>query len=295
MCSYPSLMRASSIVNFPEKLKTMDFFPQYFNKHGYDMSFYYGGDVNFYNTRMLLILSGIKDFVSKSDFPISQHTQKWGVPDEHLYKRMYDDLTKAKQPFFSMVYNISSHAPFDVPDNYKKIKGMMRGDMYCNSVAYADSCLGVFINDLKKTNFWDNTLVVITPDHASLEPGPTSYVDLATFKVPLILMGGAVDTAFTVDRYVQQTDISSTIIQQMGWQVQSSYFSRNLFGDENYAFFNNVDGWGYVSPEIGFYIDVETEKQTYYYGEDYAKKDSVEHFAKAYVQYLHNDFRTRQR
>ncbi len=293
MCAYPGLIKASAVLNFPEKLKSMDFFPQYFKTHGYDLSFYYGGDVNFYNTRMLLMLSGMNRIVSKEDYPIAQHEQKWGVPDEVLYNRMYEDLMKNQQPFLSMVYNISSHEPYDVPARYNRIKGLSSTDKYCNSVAYADSCLGDFINKLKKTDFWANTLVVITPDHASLEPGPTTLQDLATFKVPLILIGGAVDTVMLVDKYAQQTDIASTIIQQLGWTPKPSYFSRNLFGNENYAFFNNIDGWGYASPEFGFYMDVESKKQTYYYGEDYAKKDSVEHFAEAYTQFLHNDFMKR--
>lgn len=290
LCAYPALIKASAIMNFPDKLKNADFMPQYFKKHQYDMSFYYGGDVNFYNTRMLLIQSGVNHIVSKEDYPLSAAKQKWGVPDELLYQRMFNDLQKSKKPFLSMVYNISSHEPFDIPNKYKKIKGEDAASLYCNSVAYGDSCLGDFIAKLKKSPMWNNTLVIITSDHAILQPGPTGLEDLESFRIPLIWMGGVIDTSFVVEHPVMQSDVSATLVQQMGWKPKPSYFSRNMFGKEDYALFHNIDGWGFVSPQCAYYENVESNQSKFFYGADYAKKDSLLHFAKAYTQHLHNDF-----
>ena len=165
--SYPSLIKASSIILFPEKMKKLSYLPDYFRKKGYDLSFYYGGDVNFYNTRILLTQSGVDKIISRTDFPLQVATmQKWGVPDGYLYQRMFDDLQKMKQPFFSMVYTVSSHEPFDL-SFYNRIKDKSYSGKYCNSASYADSCLGNFIDRLKDSPLWKNTLVVITADHAT--------------------------------------------------------------------------------------------------------------------------------
>ncbi len=87
LASYPSLMKASSVLLFPEKMKKLNYLPGYFKQKGYNLSFYYGGDVNFYNTSMLLTQSGVEDIVSRTDFPVHIATmQKWGVPDEYLYQ-----------------------------------------------------------------------------------------------------------------------------------------------------------------------------------------------------------------
>jgi phosphoglycerol transferase MdoB-like AlkP superfamily enzyme len=288
--SYPALIKASSILYYPEKMNKLDYFPQQFKRHGYNISFYYGGDVNFYNTRMLLMQAGADEIVSRNDFPLHVSTlQKWGVPDQYLYRQMFDDLQKMHQPFLSMVYTISSHEPFDIPD-YKKFSGNSFTEQYCNSIAYADSCLGDFIDQLKKSPLWKNTMVVITSDHASLEPGPTSLNDPASYRIPLLCIGGVIDTAFVTEHIAMQTDIGSTLIQQMGWKPTPSYFSKNIFGSKQYAFFLRDEGWGFLSPETGFFMNLESEKQELFYERPGAKKDSLAAFSKSFIQFLHDDF-----
>jgi|WetSurMetagenome_2_1015567.scaffolds.fasta_scaffold00159_16 phosphoglycerol transferase MdoB-like AlkP superfamily enzyme len=293
LASYPALIKASSIILYPEKMKKLSFLPDFFRKKGYNLSFYYGGDVNFYNTSIILVQSGVKNIVSRTDFPLQIATkQKWGVPDQYLYQRAFEDMEKMKQPFFSMVYNISSHEPFDVP-GFSRIKGKSASDMYCNSVAYADSCLGIFVNNLKRSPLWKNTLVIISADHTSLKPGPTTFRDTATYKIPMLWLGGVVDTTFVCNKLAMQTDLGPTLIQQLGWTPEPSYFSKNMFGSKNYAFFLHNEGWGFVSKETGFFIDLQAHKQEYYYGENNPKRDSLVTFAKSFVQYLHTDFQNK--
>jgi phosphoglycerol transferase MdoB-like AlkP superfamily enzyme len=288
--SYPALIKASSILYFPEKMKKLDFFPQHFKQQGYHFSFYYGGDVNSYNTRILLMQSGVDKIVSRIDFPLKISTQQnWGVPDQYLFKRMFDDLQKMQQPFLSMAYTISSHEPFDIP-SFKRIEGNSVTAQYCNSIAYADSCLGRFIDQLKSSPLWGNTLVIITSDHASLEPGPTTYDDPASYRIPLLWIGGVIDTAFVVNNIAMQTDLSSTLIQQMGWETTPSYFSKNIFGSKQYAFFIRDEGWGFVSPETGFFMNLESTKQQFYYGENNPASDSLTAFSKSFIQFLHSSF-----
>ncbi len=205
-------------------------------------------------------------------------------------RRMNDDLQKMKQPFFSMVYNISSHEPFDIPDNFHRITDKSNSGKYCNSIAYADSCLGHFIDQLKNSTLWENTLVIITADHAALEPGPTTYEDPASYRIPLLWIGGVVDTSFVCGNICMQTDLSSTLIQQLGWEPDASFFSKNIFSSRQYAFYLRDEGWGFLSPETGFFMNLESGKQSFFYGEDDPSTDSLTIFSKSFVQFLHNDF-----
>lgn len=290
LASYPALIKASSIIFFPDKMKKLHYLPNYFKNKGYDLSFYYGGDVNFYNTRMLLIQSGVEEIISKNDFPHQiSSLQNWGVPDQYLYQRMYDDLLTKKQPFLSMVYNISSHEPFDIPE-FNRIKDNSSSGKYCNSVAYSDSCLGNFIDQLKASPLWENTLVIITSDHTTSEPGHTALDDTASYRIPLLWFGGVIDTAFVSPNIAMQTDLSTTLIQQLGWEPEPSFFSKNIFGSRQYAFFIRDAGWGFLSPETGFFMNLESGKRKFYYGEGYAGLDSLTRFSESYVQYLHSDF-----
>lgn len=284
----PSDMSRTTVLAFPDKMSKLDYFPKYFADHGYNMSFYYGGDVNFYNTRAVMIQSGINKIISKSDFPFELALmQKWGVPDEYLYARMFDDLKQEKEPFFSMVYNISSHEPFDIP-NYNKFPGAGKEDHYLNVAAYADSCLGVFIDSLRQTPIWDHTLVVITADHTSLEPGPTNITEPATYRIPLILLGGVVKDAFISDRIGNHNDLAPMLVKQLGWEHKPDLLSKDFLVDDSYAFYFQGEGWGFMSPDMGWFMNTNTRKQDFIYNYAPEKVDSVMNFAKAYVQYLHD-------
>lgn len=292
LAGYPALIKASSILGFPNKMRSLDYLPAYFARRGYDMSFYYGGDVNFYNMNIMMIQGGVKKIVARPDFPIHQATmQKWGVPDEYLYGRLSMDVKKMRQPFFTMVYNISSHEPFDIPQHFNRVKGQSSSDRYCNSVAYTDSCLGVFIDNLRKSPLWKNTLVIITSDHTSLLPEPQSDIESpASYKIPMIWIGGVVKKKEMRTNICSQTDLSATLVQQMGWKFKSTYFSKNMFGTHEYAFFFDGEGWGILSPNMGYFQNIDTKKKRMFWQQGVAENDSVNHFAQAFTQFLHDDF-----
>lgn len=285
---YPSDMRRTTALSFPNKLSKLDYLPRYFADEGYHMSFYYGGDVNFYNTRAVMLESGITKIVAKENFPLELGLkQKWGVPDEYLYARLFEDLKKEQQPFFSMVYNISSHEPYDIED-YHRFTGSSVEQKYLNVASYADSCLGVFIDSLRQTDIWKNTLVIITADHTSLQPGPSSIIEPATYNIPLIMIGGVVPENLVIERFGNQNDLGPMLLKQLGRKHKPDLLSKDFLVDGSYAFYFRQEGWGFVSPDMSWFYNVNTRMQDFFYNYTPAKTDSVEHFAKAYVQYLHN-------
>lgn len=217
--------------------------------------------------------------------------QKWGVPDEYLYRRAYEDIKKSKKPFLKIIYNISSHEPFDLPHNYEKIKGSDEVSRYCNAICYADSCLGEFFDSVKTTSQWKNTVVIITSDHTNIKALPhTSIENPKSFNIPLLWFGGAIDTSFVCNNYCMQTDLSTSILQQFGFGKRPYKFSKNVFGKRQYALYHCDQVWGFANPDIKVSYILATGKKKFYKGENYAKRDSLIHFAEGFTQYLHNDF-----
>ncbi len=286
---HPSDMTNTTPLSFPEKLHKLNYLPRYFADDGYQMSFYYGGDVNFYNTRAVMLNSGINNIIAKEDFPLELGLiQKWGVPDEYLYQRAFQDLKAEKQPFFSMIYNISSHEPFDV-EGSQKFPGSDMESKYLNAAAYADSCLGIFIDSLRNTPLWNNTLVVITSDHTSLWPGPSNITEPSTYRVPLILLGGVIKEHQLIERFGNHNDFGPMLLKQLGRTPKEDVLSKDFLVDGNYAFYFRQEGWAYLSPEMAWFYNTDTQMQDVFYNTVPEKTDSVMRFAQAYVQFLHSN------
>ncbi|MGE5395640.1 MAG: LTA synthase family protein [Candidatus Saccharibacteria bacterium] len=282
---YPSLL-STSIMVYPEKSNTLTLLPEYFNRKNYNTSFYYGGDINFYNLKTFVLQGKYKKLVTKSDFPSELGSMsKWGVPDGYIFKKAAEDLKTEQEPFMKTIYTISSHPPFDVP--FSKIKGSGNREMYLNAVAYTDSCLGEFVKALRQSPVWNNTLLIVTADHGTNQPGPTDITDPASYRIPLIWSGGVVDSLRRIETITQQVDLGTTLIHQLGWKTDHSPFTKDFFTLHPYAFFMHDSGWGYVLPQGCFYFDLNTNQFTTKEGTDQSVDWS---FAKSYMQVLHDDF-----
>ena len=281
---YPSLL-STSIMVYPEKSRSLTLLPEYFNRKNYHTSFYYGGDINFYNLKTFVLQSNCSQIITKADFPANLgRMSKWGVPDGYVFERALEDLKTEKEPFMKTIYTISSHPPFDVP--YSKIDGNSNEKKYLNSVAYADSCLGKFIDEFRKSPLWKNTLFIVTSDHGNMEPGPTDITDPASYRIPLIWSGGVVDSVQRIETITQQIDFGTTLIHQLGWETDPSKFSKDFFTSSPYAFYMHDGGWVYVVPEGCFRFDQDRKS----FSPNPEEKPVNLQFPKAYMQVLHDDF-----
>jgi phosphoglycerol transferase MdoB-like AlkP superfamily enzyme len=282
---YPSLL-STSIMVYPEKARSLTLLPEYFNRHNYNTSFYYGGDINFYNLKTFVLQSNCGKITTKADFPAKLgRMTKWGVPDGYIFEKALEDLKSEKEPFMKTIYTVSSHPPYDVP--FSKIKGSSNEAKYLNSVAYTDSCLGVFIDGFRKSPLWGNTLLIVTADHGTLPPGPTDITETASYRIPLIWAGGVVDSLQRIETITQQVDFGVSLVHQLGWEADSSKFAKDFFTSHPFAFYMLDSGWGYVTPEGEHYFDQNVR--------DFVRKPKLKtsddlQFPKAYMQVLHDDF-----
>jgi phosphoglycerol transferase MdoB-like AlkP superfamily enzyme len=282
---YPSLL-STSIMVYPEKARSLTLLPEYFNRHNYNTSFYYGGDINFYNLKTFVLQSNCGKITTKANFPSELgRMSKWGVPDGYVFSKALEDLKSEQEPFMKTIYTVSSHPPYDVP--YSRIKGSSNEAKYLNSVAYTDSCLGAFIDGFRKSPLWNNTLLIITADHGHMEPGPTDITDPASYRIPLIWSGGVVDSLQRIETITQQVDFGTSLVHQLGWEADSSIFAKDFFTSRPFAFYMLDSGWGYVTSEGEYYFDQNIH--------DFALKPNQKTLndkqsPKAYMQVLHDDF-----
>lgn len=255
LSGYPA-QPTTSIMKYPRKTQFLPSIPKSLKEAGYNLQYYYGGDADFTNMRSYLISMGISDIISDKDFPLKDRLSKWGAHDHIVFNRMISDLRgKQQEPFMKILQTSSSHEPYDVP--FHRLS-----HPYLNSVAYADSCLGSFISQLKQTKWWDNSIVVLVPDHARRYPDDLSDFSVNRYKIPLIIIGGAVKSPMRIETYASQMDIAATLLNQVDLPHKEFRFSKNILNSASphFAYFAFPNAFGMLTPENEVVFNCESGK-----------------------------------
>lgn len=243
---------------------------------GYRTAYYYGGDINFTNQLAYLRSAGIDTIVSDVDFPISQRVSKWGVADGPLLDRVLADEAARddRSPRFTAIQTSSSHEPFDVAPFSR------HDNPAANAFAYADSCVGAFVDSLAASPRWGRTLVVMVPDHYGCYP--TGLDERSRHHIPLILTGGALATKGIIDTPGAQSDIAATLLSALGLDSGAFPFSRDILADPAPALSL------FSEPDFAAAITADGTMSRLSLAADSAPTDSSSRLIEAYLQHLYS-------
>jgi len=282
---YPSHPTVA-ILKHPKKTESLPSIPKSLKLAGYEnQSMYYGGDIKFANMRSFLVgACGITDIVSDKDFPVKERLTKWGVPDKPLFDRVYGDIMKKlpeilSEPSLNVVLTLSSHEPFDVP-----VKTF--NEPFLNSVNYTDKCLGDFISNLRKTDLWDNTLIILLADHAmqGYPQGADNYEQIR-YKIPMIWIGGAVKQPHVVSDYGSQNDLAATLLSQLKIDYSDFKFSKDMFNPQGskFSFYSYVNGFCMMDTLSKYVYDNNLDKTLEQTGNPDMEKQAKSFFQMMYI------------
>lgn len=222
LSGYPAFP-VTSIMKVPEKSRKMPSIAHSLGQVGYQNTFYYGGDINFTNMRSYVLGTGYDRLLWKSDFSIEeQNTCQWGVRDDIMFDTLLADIQKEQndKPWMKTFLTLSSHEPWDVPTK------VLDDEVY-NAFNYLDQCIGRFIDALRKTPAWSNTLVIILPDHGYRYKGIDEATRLYN-HIPMLWVGGVVKQPVVIDRLCNQSDLAATLLGQLGISHDDFTFSRDV-------------------------------------------------------------------
>ena len=287
LAGYPSLP-GSSPLKYQKLTEKLAFIPDKLNAEGYTSEFYYGGTLEFANYRSFLVQAGFDKMVSDKDFPAADLKSKWGAFDHVVFDRFLADTPDSDSNFFKTILTLTSHEPFETPVE-PVFKGNDDETKFMNSLHYTDGAIGKFIKEAKTRKWWNNTLVVIIADHGSRMPGNSDIFDKARFHIPMIWLGGALNTKDTIiENLASQTDLAATLLAQLQINADDFKFSKNIIssGYVAYSFFTFNNGFGFQKP--GKLLLYNTITNTLSGSEQSA--DSTDGMqGKAYLQYLYQD------
>ncbi|MCQ2213319.1 MAG: sulfatase-like hydrolase/transferase [Bacteroidaceae bacterium] len=283
-------MPTASLMKIPKKCENLPALPRTLRSAGYLTDFWYGGDITFTNMNGYMLQAGFQSTVSDVDFSVSDRSySKWGVRDDVLLNRLADDLCNrsnngqyTSHPYFTAVLTLSSHEPWEVPE--RRLDEMKR-----NAFAYTDECIGRLIDRLKRSDQWDNLLIIISSDHGIRVDETDALTDPSFCHIPLVFTGGAAIGFKHIDTIMSQSDIAATLLAQLGLPHDDFIFSRNVLArgyNRPFAFHTSSDYVMYIDTTGVTTFDHNVSKTVYSEGEGNDKREGK---AKTILQALYEE------
>lgn len=243
--------------------------PRLLRQEGYIADTFHVNAVKFWDRIKLYPALGFDHYYDKP-FYENDHFNDFGPSDEQLYKvgmEKIRDIAKQNKSFYTQFVTVSSHHPFKVPDDRKRMtlpesfNNTQLGD-YLTSLNYTDYALGTFIEQLKEEGLWDDTVMVIYGDHFGLQPqdNDPAWVQsqlgipydsrVSRFNVPLIIYVPGEKEGKVVDQVGGQLDILPTVANLLGIKLEEERFV--AFGQDLLNIDRNVLGMRYYLPTGSF-------------------------------------------
>lgn len=175
--------------------------PNIFKRMGYSTLASHPDKGSYWNWLISLKSMGYDECLDSSDYDTSEKINL-GVSDKSYLNQFVDKVKELKSPFMAYTITLTSHTPFDLPENEislnvpETLKGSKLGGYY-ECINYTDKYIGEFLKRLDEEGILDNTVVVMYGDHEgvhkfyddevsamkNLEP----WMEKNNKKVPLII------------------------------------------------------------------------------------------------------------
>ena len=294
LSAFPS-QAINSIIKLNNKQEKLPAISSALKNNGYQTSFYYGGQSEFFNIKSYLLSHGYDRMIDKSNFE-DKNLSSWGVFDHLVFKKNVSDLDSEKQPFFSTILTLSNHEPFQLPGK-AHYSGSGVENKFRSTAYYTDQSLGDYINEAQNKAWYKNTVFVIVADHGHRLPRNSyeSY-DPGRFRIPLLFFGDALKPEFrgrVIEKTGNQTDIAATLLNQLGVLHGQFKWSRDLLkaGQPGFSFFSWDNGFGFATKEQTISFDNVSQKIIFRKDPAYLKADSTStRYGKAYMQEVYQTF-----
>ncbi|MCK5883645.1 MAG: sulfatase-like hydrolase/transferase [Bacteriovoracaceae bacterium] len=172
---------------------------------------------------------GFSDYYGKEDYPrkhdMESPSNGW---DDEMYDYLLGKYEKMTTPFFSFVFTGTTHIPYLVPEKkYEKYPHNPKTmDGFHNTLTFADSKLGEYMDSLKKFSWYDDTLFVFVADHTLHR---ATYGKVA--KIPLVLYSPKYLMPQKLNTLGSQVDIIPTLFHMLHVDTPYSGIGKSLFGE----------------------------------------------------------------
>lgn len=233
-----------------------------FYENDYYTSYMHGNVGTFWNRENVYSRLNIQDLNFIDKFDDTSEMISGYLADELLYKQAVEKIKKYNNPYISFIVAASSHTGFDLPgiqNKYEKIsidvgeyKDTYFGN-YLEAVNYADYAFGIFIDELKKADLYEDTAIIVFGDHNGIGMYDEEFIkflhqnnsDINEINITLaysrVLCGMKIPGAeknLKIDKVANKLDLKPTIAYLCNMEDGFS-LGTNIFASKDFVCLNN--------------------------------------------------------
>ena len=231
--------------------RSYDALPRVLRAHGYVALAMHGDRAGFWNRAHMYPALGFERFVSKKDYEVDE-VFGLGLSDGSFFRQSLAMLEAQERPFYAFLVTLSSHYPFGFPE-LLKAADFDQGDeaegailrSYLAAIHYFDREFGKFIDGLKRSDLYEESVIIVYGDHAAIPKWDAASLAKLLGKelgeerswcsvnmVPLMAhVPGGAKLPYVRGRALGQIDIPASAASLLGVDFPAG-LGRNIFAPE---------------------------------------------------------------
>lgn len=205
---------------------------------GYSTLFIQTSDRDSYKLQGVARATGFDHFYGREDVPL---LLDYPEPDAAVFGWDYDTLQFMKNkldelesPFLAYAFTGTTHGPFgQFPEQFMRFEPHEpRGEMgYLNALSYADWSIGRFIEEARKSPWFDKTIFIFTADHINQFQRDKRFTE--RFHIPFLIYAPGIIEPGRSPVIGSQLDVMPTIIDLLGLNGEFAALGESLFRKED--------------------------------------------------------------
>jgi phosphoglycerol transferase MdoB-like AlkP superfamily enzyme len=215
----------------------------------YHTSFFHGANNGSLGLDAFMKRAGYKHYFGKDEYGNNaDYDGSWGIRDEAFFGFFADKLNTFPQPFHSVIFSLSSHHPYSLPEHYADSFPKLESPKL-RAYRYSDNALRSFFKAAAQSDWYENTLFIITADHGAQSKNPRYANPVGAYAVPIIFFNPAdSDLKGTDSTVVQHLDIMPSVLAYLNYEKPFFAFGKNVFKSRHSfgAFINSNEIWQHI-------------------------------------------------
>lgn len=270
---------------------TFNALPNMLDNRGYTTAAFHGDVGSFWNRDNTYKSWGYDYYFSKNYYPLAQdkaNSVGYGLKDKLFLPSVAGYLEQLPQPFYSKIITVTNHYPYTLDKQNIDFPATTTGDNtvdgYVQTAHYLDQAFGQFLDWLKKSGLYNNSMIVLYGDHYGISDNHQAAIgellnksditnyDLAQFqKVPFMIHGtglkGGIDHT-----YGGEIDMMPTLMDVLGMPTTGlTMFGQDLLS-KNYNGIVPLRNGDWITPSYIKYGNQYFNTKT---GAEVDKKDAT--------------------